>query len=91
MQHISAEQEVVVRRRQSPGRNIAMFAGGIAAGILGSRLLPPIAAVIGGAGRVRVGGDPFARLIEDHRQILAVAERMVEASSESTLRRGRLF
>jgi hemerythrin superfamily protein len=80
-----------VSRYDNRGRNIALFAGGIAAGIVGSRLLPPVAGIIGGYGRVRAGGDPFARLIEDHRQILSAAERVVEASSDSALRRGRFF
>ena len=40
-----------------------MLLGGIGAGIVGSRLLPPLVATMMGSNRVRAGGDPFAMLI----------------------------
>jgi hemerythrin-like domain-containing protein len=73
------------------GRNVAILLGGIAAGIVGSRLLPPVVALISGSRRVRAGEDPFALLIEDHRQILSYLDQMVATPVDSTLYRSRLF
>jgi hemerythrin-like domain-containing protein len=68
-----------------------MFAAGIAAGIIGSRLFPPLVAAASGSGRARAGRDPFELLIADHRQILSVLDDMVSAPADSTMRRSRLF
>ena len=76
---------------ENSGRDLAIFVGGIAVGLIGSRLLPPIIARVSGAGLVRVGGDPFSRLIDDHRRILAVLDEMVAAPSGSGVERARLF
>ena len=74
---------------QSSGRDFAMLAAGIAAGIVGSRLLPPIVAVI--SGRARIGKDPFEHLTQEHREILSILDQMVEAPADSTMQRSRLF
>ncbi len=76
-------------RNRSAGRNVALFAGGLAAGVVGSRLLPPLFAVA--AGRARAGEDPFDRLIEDHRRILSVLDEMITVPTDSRMRRSRLF
>lgn len=73
------------------GRDIGMLAGGIAAGILGSRLLPPVVATIAGSTRTRAGSDPFDQLISDHRQITSLLDQMVEVATDCTARRARLF
>ena len=80
-----------MREHDGGGRSVAMLLAGLAGGILGSRLIPPLFAMASGSGRVRAGGDPFARLIEDHRQILSVLDQMVEAPANSRLQRSRLF
>jgi hemerythrin-like domain-containing protein len=76
-------------RRQSTGRDFAMLAGGITAGIIGSRLLPPFIAAL--TGRVRTSKDPFDILIEDHKQLLSILDRMAVAPADSTMQRSRLF
>lgn len=78
-----------MRRNTSTGRNLGMLLGGVAAGIVGSRLIPPLVAAVNGSGRVRAGGDPFAVLVDDHRRILETMGRMLTA--ESRLNRARLF
>jgi hemerythrin superfamily protein len=76
---------------RSAGRDFAVLLGGVAAGIVGSRLLPPLIAMANGSGRVRRGHDPFKLLIEDHRMILATLDQMLEEPKESTVRRSSLY
>lgn len=73
------------------GRSVALLVGGLAAGVLGSRLLPPIFATLRGTRRARQGNDPFEPLIEDHRKILTVLQTMLEAPADATARRSSLF
>ncbi|MBV9035631.1 MAG: hypothetical protein JO182_14170 [Acidobacteriaceae bacterium] len=40
---------------RNTGRDLAVLLGGVAAGIVGSRLLPPLLAMVNGSGRVRRG------------------------------------
>ncbi|MBV8847932.1 MAG: hemerythrin domain-containing protein [Bryobacterales bacterium] len=72
-------------------RDVGILLGGIAAGIVGSRLLPPLIAAAVGSGRARAGGDPFQVLIEDHRQIHSLLDQMVKCPTSSRLQRARLF
>src|SRR5438128_38606 len=80
-----------MRKEKRSGRDMAWLLGGLAAGVLGSRLVPPVVAALIGSGRVRAGGDPFAVLMDDHRKILLLLDEMVTAPIDSTARRGRLF
>ncbi len=72
-------------------RNLAVLAGGIAAGILGSRLLPPFLAAATGSRRARSSGDPFELLIEDHRKILSTLDQMAQQRADATVRRPALY
>lgn len=73
-------------------RTFAAFAGGALAGILASRVLPPVIAQAGGAARAAAGGDPFATLLGDHRAILALAGELAETSDQAVFgRTQRLF
>jgi len=65
--------------RNSLSRDIMMLLGGMAAGIAGSRLLPPLYAAVTGSSRVRTGGDPFRMLMDDHREILSLLDEMLQA------------
>jgi hemerythrin superfamily protein len=76
---------------RNTGRDFAVLLGGVAAGILGSRLLPPLIAIVNGSSRVRRGHDPFELLIEDHRVILATLDQMLEEPKESTVKRSSLY
>jgi len=67
--------------------NIALIVGGVAAGILGSRLLPPLIASATASARARRGGDPFDLLISDHREILSMLDDMAQQPADSTGRR----
>lgn len=70
-------------------RSLAAFAGGSLAGVVASRMLPPILAqTLGSMGAN--GGDPFARLIEDHRQFSDLLSRMSQ-SDAGALQRTRLL
>lgn len=72
------------------GRDIALILGGIAVGVLGSRLLPPLVAMGTGAARGS-GGDPFAKLEDDHRLILAAVESMEQVQDTNTGKRMAQF
>ena len=72
-------------------KNLAMILGGVAAGFVGSRLIPPLAAALIGSQRVRAGGDPFALLIDDHRKIRDLLDEMMADPNGSLPNRGRLF
>jgi hemerythrin superfamily protein len=79
------------QRESSLGRNLAVVAGSVAIGVLGSRLLPPMLAMANGSVRARLGEGPFDRLKQDHRQILAILDQMVEREDDSTMSQGALF
>ena len=78
-------------RNNGTVRSVAMLLGGVAAGIVGGRILPPLLASMAGSRRVRTGGDPFALLIDDHREILSILDEMMASASDSRVRRARLF
>jgi hemerythrin-like domain-containing protein len=77
-------------RRNDTNKTIPMAIGGIAAGIIGSRLIPRLVAMVTGSRRVRSGGDPFGLLIEDHERIKRLLQEM-RAAPDSCVQRGRLF
>lgn len=78
-------------KQHGTGRTMAILLGGVAGGILGGRLLPPLYAALTAAGRARAGGDPFALLIQDHRKIMSILDEMAACPAESKIRRARLF
>jgi hemerythrin superfamily protein len=78
-------------RRIDTGNAIAMALGGVAAGIVASRLAVPLVAAVVGAGRSRLRRDPFALLIDDHRKLRSLLAEMVETPAESSIKRGKLF
>jgi iron-sulfur cluster repair protein YtfE (RIC family) len=78
-------------RNRSVGQDIAAVVCGVALGTLGSRLLPPLMASATGSVRARFGEDPFERLKQDHRALLAILERMLRVPANAVSRRGTLF
>jgi len=82
---------MAMQRERSLGRGVAAIASGMAVGIMSGRLLPPLLAAASGSVSTTLGQDPFERLIQDHRRILSLLDRMHAASDASTLRRGALF
>lgn len=72
-------------------RDWAAIAAGLVAGIAGSKLLPPLLASGSGRLRARIGQDPFALLIEDHRLIQKTLREMEACPTSSHMTRGRLF
>jgi hemerythrin superfamily protein len=68
-----------------------MLAGGVAAGIVGTKLLPAAFGALGGWRRARAGGDPFAQLIDDHRRILSLLGEMAAETSGNRAQRSHLF
>jgi iron-sulfur cluster repair protein YtfE (RIC family) len=64
---------------------------GAAGGMVMGRLLPILIANANGAARARFGQDPFAGLVREHRQLLALLDRMEHTPQHSSLRRGMLF
>ncbi len=70
---------------------IAAAAGGVAAGIIGSRLLPPLVSQVSGSMRARFGRDPFERLIRDHRRISFLLGEMARTPEGSMGRRAALL
>jgi len=71
--------------------DIAAMAGGLAVGILGSRLMAPMFAAANGALRAKLGEDAFELLIQDHRQIISTLDEMERTPGDSMARRARLF
>jgi hemerythrin superfamily protein len=69
----------------------AALAGGVALGVLGSRLLPPVVAQASGSMRATFRRDPFGPLEDDHRRIEATLTEMVEATTGSMAQRTKLF
>jgi iron-sulfur cluster repair protein YtfE (RIC family) len=59
--------------------------------MLAGRLLPILIANANGAARASIGQDPFAGLIREHRQLLALLDKMENARQSSFVRRGTLF
>lgn len=72
-------------------RGLAAFAGGAAAAVLVSRVLPPLLAQATGAARASAGRDPFAGLEHDHRVILSLLTEMVESPPDAVVRRTQLL
>lgn len=78
-------------RNRRRGRDVAILLGGIAAGIVGGRMLPPLFLAVVSSNRTRAGADPFAVLIADHREIVSILDQMAAMPTGSTARRARLF
>jgi iron-sulfur cluster repair protein YtfE (RIC family) len=72
-------------------RDMAAIAGGLAVGVIGSRLLAPMMATASGSMRARFGQDPFKQLIEDHRYILSLLNEMEQTHADATTLRAKLF
>ena len=80
-----------LQRERPFGRDMAAVAGGLAVGVVTSRMLPPLLATVAGSLRARLGENPFARLARDHRYILSLLERMRRAPDDSMRRRASNF
>lgn len=68
-----------------------MGIAGAAAGMALSRLLPPMWAQLRGAAGSAAGEDPFAELIQDHRRLLSLLDRMERTPASNPARRAFLF
>ena len=77
----------LLHRERPFTRDIAAVAGGLAVGVVGSRLLPPLLSGAAGSMRAGLGENPFDRLMQDHRSVLSLLDRLVGASEESAARR----
>lgn len=77
--------------RNTSARDVAAIGLGMAAGILASRILPPLFASASGSIRARMGEDPFEPLINDHRKIMATLSEMEQCPTDARARRGTLF
>lgn len=73
------------------GRSLAAFAGGVAAALIASRILPPLVAQAAGSARAAAGQDPFDVLVEDHRIILSLLGEMELSAENATFRRTQLL
>src|SRR5689334_13404794 len=71
--------------------NAAAVAGGLALGVIGSRLLPPFVATANGPMRVKLGQDAFRKLENDHRLIQATPRGMADAADQSPAVRMKLL
>ena len=72
-------------------RDLTAIGIGVAAGVVASRLLPPVVAQAVGGLKARSGEDPFDRLIQDHRRILSVLDQMQEVPENHRGKRMKLF
>jgi len=80
-----------MRDKRSFPWDIAALAGGVALGVVASRLLPPVVANASGAVRAKFGQDPFRKLEQDHRLIQSLLRKMAEASEDSAAQRMKLL
>jgi hemerythrin superfamily protein len=76
---------------RTSGRDIAMVMSGVAVGLLGSRLLPPIIAMATGSIRGKAARDPFQKLENDHRLILRTLSAMEQTQDGGIAKRTALF
>jgi hemerythrin superfamily protein len=76
---------------RNTSRDLAVLLAGVAAGVLGSRLLPPLIAMATGSARASKSGDPFEALVADHGQILSLLDAMAAQHDGSGVRRASLF
>lgn len=81
----------LLHRERPITRDVAAVASGLAVGVVSSRLLPPFLAGAVGSVRASRGESPFDRLLQDHRLVLSLLERMIGASEESPARRMSAF
>jgi hemerythrin superfamily protein len=72
-------------------RDLAMLAGGLALGLLASRLTPLAASARGSLQQARTGGDPFDKLLKDHRLIQSTLEQMERSGDASTVIKMKQF
>jgi len=72
------------------GRDVATLAGGLAMGVVASRMLPPMLAAAGDSVRVMLGESPFEQLKRDHRRIFTLLDTML-AADDSLDEQGALF
>lgn len=72
-------------------RGMTGLLGGVAIGMIGSRLLPPLIAQGYGTARARFRGDPFDHLIREHRRISSLLDQMEDAAHAPVRQRGKLF
>jgi hypothetical protein len=63
---------------------LASFASGALAGILASRLLPPLLGQVRGAVQASAGADPFVQFVRDHRHFEDLLARMQVASGRAS-------
>ena len=80
-----------LHRERPFSRDVAAVASGLAVGVVGSRVLSPLLAGAVGSMRASRGESPFDRLVQDHRSVLSLLDRMVGASAESPARRMSAF
>lgn len=74
------------------GRRVAAaFAGGAAAALIASRLLPPLTAMAAGSARAAIGRDPFDALVADHRKFVALLSSMEQSRDDDVFRRTQLL
>jgi len=78
-------------KQQNGGGHTTAVLMGVAAGILGGKILPPLIATLRGTSRARNGADPFELLIEDHRMIISTLDQMIAAPQDSKVQRGKLL
>lgn len=64
---------------------------GAAGGLLLGRFLPVLLANVNGLARGMAGGDPFAGLIREHRQLLSLLDQMENLPTSDRVRRKVLF
>lgn len=72
-------------------RGLLAFAGGAAAALIASRLLPPVVAQAAGTARASAGRDAFDALARDHRIILSLLDRMEHSPDRAVFDRTQLL
>jgi hemerythrin superfamily protein len=75
----------------NPMRTLAAFAGGAVAGLLMSRVMPPLMAQAAGTAFAAAGRDPFDTLMQDHRAIRSLLDDMVASEDQSSFMRTQLL
>ncbi len=73
------------------GRDLVAFGAGTLAGLAAGRIAPPVVGRATGSLSGMVGRDPFEALAQDHRNVLALFDRIEHTEGSANLRRSALL
>ncbi len=80
-----------MRKQIFSGRDLVAFGAGTLAGLAAGRIAPPVVGWAAGSLSGMAGRDPFEALAQDHRNVLALFDRIEHTEGSARLRRSTLL